>query len=125
MGGTRKMEHHSGILAISVTIKSVTNSHMVLVFCCYLWPVCNLLIGFLRDRRAGLKTLSNAFFSKQKGSQTNRYFSTISSLLYLYFSKFTELCSHYNPIIPIISKRSLVPICSPPFHLQSHNKKVS
>ena len=26
------MEHHSGILAISVTIKSVTNMHMVLGF---------------------------------------------------------------------------------------------
>ena len=66
------MEHHSWILAISVTIKSLTNSHMVLVFCCYLRPICNLLIGFLKDRRAGLKTLSNAFFFKQKGSQTNR-----------------------------------------------------
>ena len=66
------MEHHSWILAISVTIKSVTNSRMVLVFCCYLWPICNLLIGFLKERRAGLKTSSNAFFFKQKGSQTNR-----------------------------------------------------
>ena len=39
------------------------------------------------------------------------------------FSKFTELSIYYNLVIPIISKRSVVPICSPLFYLQSHNKK--
>ena len=41
------------------------------------------------------------------------------------FSKFTELSIYYNLVIPIISKRSVVPICSPLFYLQFHNKKMS